>query len=148
MTTAAHRDSAEKFELFAHGSDVGVRGRGRTLEEAFEQAALALTSIVVDLSRVQPDDEVVLSCQAPDPELLLAAWLNAVVLEMSARRRVFCRFRVRVSGDRLYATARGEVLDPQRHRPGDEVKAATLTELAVRREEGSGLWVAQCVVDV
>ena len=32
------------WEHFAHGSDIGVRGFGPSMEAAFEQAALALTA--------------------------------------------------------------------------------------------------------
>ena len=41
-----------RWEHFSHGSDIGVRGFGHPLEEAFEQAALALTAIVADISRI------------------------------------------------------------------------------------------------
>ena len=34
------------WELFPHGSDVGVRGIGPTEAEAFEQAAMALTGVI------------------------------------------------------------------------------------------------------
>jgi len=39
------------WEHFAHGADIGVRGSGTTLGEAFEQAALALTAVVATLSK-------------------------------------------------------------------------------------------------
>jgi tRNA nucleotidyltransferase (CCA-adding enzyme) len=152
MTATLHPQpdicAAGSWEFFAHGADVGIRGRGRTLEEAFEQAAVALTSIMVDPSRVRPTGRVDLSCEARGPELLLVGWLNALVLEMSAHHRVFSRFQVKTSGTRLYGSAWGEEIDPARHDPGAEVKGATLTELTVRRDEGTGRWLAQCVVDV
>jgi len=47
----------------------------------------------------------------------------------------------------LQATAWGEPIEVARHQPAVEVKGATYTELAVKRDE-EGRWVAQCVVDV
>ena len=41
------------WEHFAHGADVGVRGVGATLNEAFEQAALALTAVVADPAHIE-----------------------------------------------------------------------------------------------
>jgi len=41
----------------------------------------------------------------------------------------------------------GEPIDVERHRPTVEIKGATFTELAVRRNS-DGFWLAQCVVDV
>src|SRR5690606_28024908 len=38
-----------RWEHFAHDADMGVRGVGSTLAEAFEQGALALTALITDL---------------------------------------------------------------------------------------------------
>jgi SHS2 domain-containing protein len=128
-------------------ADIGVRGIGATVEEAFEQAALALAAVTVEIETVNPREAVAIRCEAPDIELLLADWLNALVFEGATRRMIFGRFQVRIEDSHLEGTAWGETIDQARHRPGVEVKGATYTELAVRRE-AEGLWVAQCVVDV
>jgi tRNA nucleotidyltransferase (CCA-adding enzyme) len=135
------------WEHFAHGADIGVRGRGPTAAAAFEQAALALTAVVTDPARVRPVESVPLRCQAADLELLLYDWLNSVVFSMATRRLLFSEFRVTISGGELDAEALGEPVDMQRHAPAVEVKGATFTELAVRRDEDGG-WCAQCVIDV
>jgi len=36
-----------RWEHFRHGADIGVRGIGVTQSEAFEQIALALTTVIV-----------------------------------------------------------------------------------------------------
>ena len=56
-----------------------MRGWGGSCAEAFEQAALALTAIVVDPQRLHPSERVTISCNAPNDELLLSDWLNAVI---------------------------------------------------------------------
>lgn len=136
-----------RWEHFEHGADIGVRGIAPTLDGAFEQAALALTAVLTDPAGVRPLQTVEIGCQAPDDELLLVAWLNAVVSEMSLRRMLFGRFEVQLDGTRLHARARGEAVDVARHRPAVEVKGATCTALRVARE-GDGRWLAQTVVDV
>ncbi|MBU3693371.1 MAG: archease [Rhodocyclaceae bacterium] len=134
------------WELFEHGADVGVRGIGATREAAFEQAGLALTGVIADPRRVRPRDPVRIHCRAPDDELLLLDWLNALVTEMTLRRMLFGRFEVHLADGELDATAWGEPLDPDRHRPAVEVKAATCSELEVSMHGDE--WVAQTVVDV
>jgi hypothetical protein len=67
-----------RWEHFPHGPDVGIRGRGTTLAEAFEQAGLALTGIVTD-AQIEPQTPVEVSCNAPDIEMLLVEWLNAII---------------------------------------------------------------------
>jgi SHS2 domain-containing protein len=136
-----------EWEHFAHGADIGVRGRGATAEQAFEQAALALTAVVTHPALINPQVTVSITCRAPDLELLLYEWLNSLVFHMATQRLLFSGFAVRIAGGVLEAEARGEPVDVQRHAPAVEVKGATLTELAVR-QDGDGRWRAQCVLDV
>ena len=135
------------WEHFAHGSDIGVRGIGATLGEAFEQAALALTGVITEPAGVAARTAVEIRCEAPDDELLFADWLNALIYEMSTRNMLLGRFAVAIEDHRLAATAWGETVDRERHRPAVEVKGATYTALSVARR-GDGAWIAQCVVDV
>lgn len=139
--------TAEHWEHFPHQADVGVRGLGATPESAFEQAALALTAVVTDPVGVIPAEVIELSCEAPDRELLLVDWLNALIFEMATRSMLFSRFEVCLEGGRLKAKAWGEALDSARHHPAVEVKGATYTSLEVAQQQ-DGTWLAQCVVDV
>jgi SHS2 domain-containing protein len=138
---------AEGWEHFGHGADVGVRGRGETRAAAFEQSAIAMTAIVADPQSVEPREAVAIDCSAPDDELLLVDWLNAIIYEMATRGMLFSRFEVELDGKSLHGRAWGEAVDAARHDPIVEVKGATYTSLDVGRAE-DGQWVAQCVVDV
>ena len=134
------------WEHFEHGADIGVRGIGRTLEEAFEQAAIALCAVVTEPERVEPVDEVQIEIDGSEPDLLLVDWLNRLVYEMAVGHRLFSRFDISIDESRLRATARGEKTDRARHEPAVEIKGATFTELRVEPMDGG--WLAQCVVDV
>jgi tRNA nucleotidyltransferase (CCA-adding enzyme) len=125
----------------------GSAGIGPTRETAFEQAALALSMAVTDLSRIAPREMVEIACEAPNDGFLLVDWLNALICEMSTRRMVFGRFAVGTEDHRLRGRAWGEPVDPARHAPAVEPKGATLTALKVERRD-DGAWVAQCIVDV
>jgi tRNA nucleotidyltransferase (CCA-adding enzyme) len=135
------------WEHFTHGADIGIRGKGRSKSEAFEQGALALTAVITEPSNVRPCQEISITREAPDDELLFADWLNALVYEMAVRKMLFSRFEVTLEPGALRATMWGEPIDVSRHEPAVEVKGATYTALAVR-EEPDGQWLAQCVVDV
>jgi SHS2 domain-containing protein len=138
---------AGEWEHFAHGADIGVRGRGATAAQAFEQAALALTAVVTEPGLVKPTTTVRVTCRAPDLDLLLYEWLNSLVFHMATQHLLFSGFAVRIADGVLEAEVRGEPVDVQRHAPAVEVKGATLTELAAR-QDADGLWRAQCVLDV
>ena len=139
--------TSTRWEHFPHEADIGVRGVGASKEEAFEQAAVALTAVILDPQELTGEEVVEVTCEAPDDELLLVDWLNALVYQMATRRLLFGRFEVHIDGHRLHARAWGEPIDVARHQPAVEVKGATLTCLRVGQEAG-GAWVAQCVVDV
>jgi tRNA nucleotidyltransferase (CCA-adding enzyme) len=139
--------NSKRWEHFDHDADIGVRGIGSSIEEAFEQAAIAMTAAVTDPDSVAAARQAEIECEAPDVELLLVEWLNALVYEMATKRMLFSRFQVKIDGARLQARVWGEPVDRDRHAPAVEVKGATYTDLRVGREE-SGDWAAQCVVDV
>lgn len=131
---------------FAHDADMGVRGFGPTPASAFEQAALAVTALITS-EPVRPLTTVTVRCAAPDLEVLLVDWLNALVYEMATRKMLFGRFRVQIRDHELEAQAWGEPVDVSRHACAVEVKGATFTALEVAADD-DGQWHAQCVVDV
>ena len=135
------------WEHYSHGADIGVRGFGRSAEEAFEQAAAALTAVVADVSGVRQSETVEIHCEAPDLELLLVSWLNAIIYEMAVRNMLFSKYRVVLSGLSLTGTLVGESIDVERHQLAVEAKGATVTDLKVACND-EGRWLAQCIIDV
>lgn len=133
------------WERVPHGTSVSLRGFGPSLEQAFEQAALALAASVTD-APVEPKLAVTVVCDAPDQELLLVEWLDALIYEMAVRRMLFGRFSVTIRGRRLYGAAWGETI-AARHAPVRQPKSATVAELRVARE-APGKWSAGCTVDL
>jgi tRNA nucleotidyltransferase (CCA-adding enzyme) len=125
---------------------VGIRGRGAILAEAFEQAALALTGIVTD-AEIAAQTEVEVTCEAPDVEVLLVEWLNAIIYEMAVRNMIFGRYKVTLSDTSLKGTMWGETVDQAKHSPACEPKGATYTALRVAKEP-DGTWSAACIIDV
>ena len=142
--------SESGWRHFDHAADMGICATGATLEESFVQTALGMTAIITDAT-VSAEQSVSIRCQAPDAELLLIDWLNALVFEMATRKLLFGRFQVQVTpaadGLELTATAWGEPIDTDRHQPAVEIKGATYTALSVTQQP-DGTWSARCVVDV
>jgi SHS2 domain-containing protein len=63
-----------RWTHFEHGSDIGIWGEASTKEEAFEQAALALTAVLTDPTCVKSQEAIHISRTAPDDEMLLLDW--------------------------------------------------------------------------
>lgn len=137
---------AVQYETFEHEADIGIRGFGNSMQEAFENAALALYSVMVKIDGVKPKEKRTFTVSAPDDELLLIEWLNSLLATSGIERIVFSKFKVTIDGTFLTGTAWGETLDRVRHEPHVEVKGATYHMLEVAKH-GAG-YVAQCVVDV
>ena len=136
-----------RWEHFEHEADMGVRGYGNTLAEAFEQTALAMSSVIADINNIKAIECINVECNAPDDEVLLVDWLNELVYQMATRRMLFSSFAVSIDNHHLTATICGETAVPEKHQPAVEVKGATFTELNVRQNT-DGSWMSQCVVDV
>jgi SHS2 domain-containing protein len=135
------------WEHFDHEADIGVRGVGNTIAEAFEQAALAMSAVVTPLENISGKTSVTIECADPDTELLFVDWLNAIVYEMATQHMLFGRYEVMIDGDQLTASAWGESVDVQRHQPAVEIKGATYTALHVGKN-AEGQWIAETIVDV
>ncbi len=146
-TIAVNSGSEQLWEHFPHVADIGIRGYGKSLEQAFEHIAVAMIAVICDPATIKPLIPFSIECDAPDRELLLTEWLNALIFEMATRKLLFGRFQVRIQGTHLQAKAWAENLNRVRHRPVVEVKGATYTELLVTRQQ-NGVWLAQCVIDV
>ena len=142
MTNA---DQTVHHEYFEHDADMGIVGRGATLEEAFEAAARATFAIMTELEAVREERSVSLEFEEADTELALVRWLNLLLGLSHGEGLVFKRFWIDRDGVRWRGGASGEPWRRELER-GVEVKGATLTMLRVRQtDEG---WEARCVVDV
>ncbi|MGE5572481.1 MAG: archease [Bacteroidota bacterium] len=95
------------YEVLEHTADVGIRARGRTLEEAFANAALGMMSLVVPEPRrvLEREERQVRACAA-DLEGLLVGWLSEFVYLIDAERFLAARIEdVRIRRRDLGRTA-------------------------------------------
>jgi len=139
------------FEHLDHEADAGVRGIGKTLEEAFAEGARGMFALQVELDRVASREAVEIECHADSLETLFVAWLGELLFQRDFTGMVFSRFEVQIQkeddGYLLCGKAWGEPLDPERHRAMVEVKAATYSGLKLGRTS-EGDYYVQCIVDL
>ncbi|MFH1586906.1 MAG: archease [Candidatus Diapherotrites archaeon] len=137
-------------ETFKHQADVGVRGRGKTLEDAFEGAAKAMFSVMVELQEVNPEIEVKFAAVGEDRESLLINFLNELLFQIDVNHMLFSEFGVKSIEKKngefyLKGSAKGEKIS-ERHNIRTGVKAASYSQVFVGEKDGE--FVAQCIVDV
>jgi SHS2 domain-containing protein len=130
-----------------HTADVGIEVEAPSLPVLFERAGLAMLGLMVDLNGVVARDARPFEVTASDGEALLHDWLHVLLVALQARRFVACELAVEaIDATTLRAVARGEPLDPARHRVHGEIKGVTWHALALR-ERPDGWW-ARVIFDV
>jgi len=137
------------YELLEHEADIGIRGYGNTIEEAFENGAKAMFSIMIDLETVESEKNGEIKCEAPDIEALFVEWLNELLTKKDIEEMSFSRFKVKIYKDDIYkleGTASGEKFDQKKHKAKLEVKGATYSGLKIGKKDEK-IFI-QCIVDV
>lgn len=130
-------EHAVPFEILDHTADVGVWAYGRTLAEAFQNAALAMFSIMADLGTVGEGEERRVEVTADDHEGLLVAWLSELLYLSDTQEMLFRRFLIEEMDGGLRGRAWGEAIDRDRHTLGTAVKAITRHLLTIQ-QDGDG----------
>ncbi|MDX1534418.1 MAG: archease [Thermoplasmata archaeon] len=125
-----------RFEVIEHTADAGITAYGDSAAEIFENAAYGMFSLMTDVRNVRPVGEVQVELEAHDLGSLLVDWLSELLFIHEAENVFFGEFEAAVEGFRLKAKARGEEVDPKRHRLQAQVKAVTYHMLDVNPEEG------------
>lgn len=134
-----------------HISDIGIRAKGKSMEEAFKYGAEAVLNIVFDTALIGDDTSVSLQASAPAPELLFVESLNELIsiqdregLALKSIRDI--RINKGSEGFSFTASAYGEKFNPALHTVKCEVKGATYSGLSYEIKDGKHTFT--CVVDV
>ncbi len=143
-------DPAKRFEtLDIIPGEAAFRAYGLTLSDLFANAALALFSVMVDLSTVEPREERIINLADQNIERLLIDFLSELVYLKDADSMLFTEFEVDVrKKDRyhLRARLRGDRINPAKHKLGADVKGVTIH--MYKFEQLSDRYQAQVVLDV
>jgi len=140
----------KRWEHYEHTADIGIRGYGDTLEEAFEAVAIALFDVMVDVRKVEKKEVREIEVEGEDLYSLLYNFLEELLILHDTEGLVFGDFEVKIEkteqGYRLKAKAYGEKLS-EKHEPKEEVKAITYHEMEIKQLP-SEEWMAQLVPDI
>jgi SHS2 domain-containing protein len=132
-------------------ADIAFRVRGRHLVELFTTGAEALIAIMVkNPGAVLKNNIVTFTCEAADLELLYFDFLSEFIYYKDSDKLLLLpeRLEINQSDDRyqLSCTASGETIDRSRHLFSVDIKAITMHNLSVKRDDSG--FSATIVVDV
>ncbi|HTX43867.1 MAG TPA: archease [Methanocella sp.] len=139
----------KNFVYLEHTADAEFIAYGRTIDEAFANAALAMTGLMVDPKTVSPAATKSIELSGDALDTLLYDWLSELLYVFEVDRLVFGKFEVHVKEEggayRLKARALGEGVD--RHPEIFlHIKAVTFHDL--RFEKRNNIYEAQVLLDI
>ncbi|GAM22789.1 hypothetical protein SAMD00019534_059640, partial [Acytostelium subglobosum LB1] len=142
-STTEHQQQLSQYEYLDHTADI-MFVWGSTLNQSYEQMALAMMNYMVELDSVHLDqhseDEIkehTFNVEGHDMDSLLFAYLDEILFIFSTEFIVFKEISI-VSFDResfkIEAKGRGVELDKEKHTTGTEIKAITYSCMKIEEK--------------
>jgi len=128
-----------KFEFLEHTADILIAAHGQTLEEAFENAALAMFEVMTDTTKINPTQEDTVEVEAEDEYALLYSWLESLLVKFEVNGMLYSKFKVislrdAPEGFKLKANVWGEKYTAEKHPQKIAVKAVTYHRMEIIKE--------------
>jgi SHS2 domain-containing protein len=132
-------DKTGKFEFLEHTADVYIAAHGATLEEAFENAALAMFEVMTDTEKVSADVEDSVEVEAEDEYALLYSWLEALLVKFETKNMLYSKYKIlsiaeTSEGYGIKATVWGEKFNAEKHTQRVAVKAVTYHRMEIIKD--------------
>ncbi|MEM2321361.1 MAG: archease [Candidatus Bathyarchaeia archaeon] len=129
----------KRFEFLEHTADVYIVAHGRSLKEAFENAALAMFETMTDTVGVKRKCEDTVEVEGEDLESLLYNWLESLLVKFEIENTLYSGFDIlsieRNNGKlKLKAKIYGEPFDPEKHKQKVGIKAVTYHRMEIIEE--------------
>lgn len=146
-----------KYDYFDVTADIGFYAYGRSLEEAYENAGLAMFNVVTDIGKVKKQESREFEIVSEDLVSLLYDYLEELLFLQDTEFLFFSDFKITIekivsepSSDlenyKLACTAYGEEINWDVHDHRSEVKAITFHKMCVN--EDNGVFKLRAILDL
>jgi SHS2 domain-containing protein len=123
----------KRFEYFEATADIGFKAYGNTLNEAFENAGMAIFNIISDTSNIDSTKSISFELSSEDAVALLYDYLEELLFYHEVEFMLFAEFHVEIDENlNLKATIKGEAIDWNKHERKTEIKAITFHRMHVK----------------
>lgn len=133
-----------KFRFLPHTSEVKFKAYGKTLDNAFENAALALSQVIAKENKIRNTAKKEIKVRGENKENLLYSFLEEILYLFDAEHFIVAKAEVKINENNLKATLYGD--DSSNYKSLGEVKAITYSEMQIKKVSSG--WEVQVVVDV
>ena len=115
-------------------SDVMYEAYGKNLKELFENAALALLSVICKVKEVEPKDKEEFEVKGNNLEELMINWLQSIIAIVDTEQRFYSKVYVKeVDENHIIAELYGEPISPEK---GETVvKAVTYYKFKLEQDK-------------
>ncbi len=136
----------KKFEFLEHTADIKFRAFGKTLEEVFENSALAMLNIIYK-GKVKEEKKLKIKANGKDIESLLYNFLEEFLFLFDSENFLLSDVK-NIKIDEKNFTAEAEVVgdDVINYKTSVHVKAITYNDMFIKKDKDK--YTAQVVVDV
>ena len=82
----------KQFEVIDISGDVGIRAFGKSIEEAFTNAAIGMYSLITNIEGIRESRKIIIETQSDSLEGLLVSYLNELIFQFDAYGFIGKRF--------------------------------------------------------
>ncbi|MAF99454.1 MAG: hypothetical protein CMH61_02475 [Nanoarchaeota archaeon] len=138
------------YTFIDHTADVLFEAEGKTLNELFEQCALAVEETQIVLKEFEPKLTKIIEGKNKSIENLLFDFLDDLLFYKDSERLLFSEFNCTIEKKEgeyhLHCEAKGEELNAQKHEQKVDVKAITMHLFEVKQMNDG--WQAKVLIDI
>jgi len=135
-----------KYEFLEHTADAKFRAYGKTLSEAFENAAYAMEEVITDYTKVKPLIKKTISVESENKEALLYDFLEQFIFLLDSENFILNKIeKIKIKDNKLTAEIVGDnKIDDYDIKTS--IKAVTYQEMFIKQEKNQ--FVVQVIVDI
>ena len=139
----------KKFEYFDVTADIGFYAFGKNLNEAFENAGLAIFNIISNTDNIDPQKSIEFEITSEDDVSLLYDYLEELLFYHEVEFMLFSEFIIEIEKTdddyHLKAIIKGEDINWDKHERDCEIKAITFHQMEVNMSDD--VWL-KAIVDL
>ena len=125
----------KNFEYFDVTADIGFYAFGKNLNEAFENAGLAMFNIISNTDNIDKEKSIEFEITSEDNVSLLYDYLEELLFYHEVEFMLFSSFNVKIDETEgiyhLKAIIKGEDINWDKHERNCEIKAITIHQMEV-----------------
>ncbi len=133
-----------KYKFLEHTADIKFQSYGKTLNEVFENAVLAIAEYLSRGQKIKPFKGKIINVEGRDLESLFYNFLDELIYFLDAENFITAKAKVTIRGYNLQAELFGD--KASNYKDLDHIKAATYAEMYLKKTDDG--FEAQAVLDV